>query len=1123
MKKKIGRKLKKVLNVVMVVGVFLSSFPITPFIPKVNALASVSGDKIIETAMTYESWGYWEVGTCTGLVTRTLNKLGVGQSIVGIHPYDIDKPQPEGTGARYAPDKMYQNALNHPEDAIHIWSGYVKDVKANAELFENGDLVLQRPEDKANYNGSGHAALIHVYNGNISMYGANGEAMGIGDAVLATGVATRGISYNVNSMDYIHVFRLTKAEPEYATTTSEKSAQEVVNVSFYKTDLETGKPLSGVEVEFYRDDVKFATGITDDKGYATATSTTTYTSSSSPKTYVTNWDDLGEEEQAEVDERGAYHNLVDAQAAADSEALKSATDKASQTHKYSVVEVKTKTKYWLNPDNTTDSDSATGSGSISLSLSNERVKGTAILIKEDFDVGYAQNEAQIDGALYGLYANENILDPADGSIIYNAGDEITRVRIENGQAQVDNLYLGKYFWLELTSSDGYKLNKNKEFFELSYSSQNVKVVTSKSVSKEEVITADFEIEKIITSGDESEIVQKEEGAEFIVVAKKYVDKYGNIETAWEHREEFTDKEYDKLVTNKNGYDKSKQLAYGSYIGKQVKGKMDTELVENTFTFTVSKENQDTIKYIINNRLFTSYVKIQKVDSETGKLITASNTTFKIKNADTGEYLTQKVANTTHDTWKTSDKGMVQLPLEVKAGNWLLEEIESPDNYLINKEGVSFKVTNTNIIETDSDGDPLLTVVMEDKAVKGQIKVEKYGEVLVGVEEDENGNIQFIYEERPLADMIVYVQADEDILDPADNSVIYKKGELVDVITTTSSGEGYSKLIPLGNYVVYEYQSPSTMIIDTNQYKVSLNFIDNETEVVMETISITNERQKVEVDLTKLDLESETPIEGVVFGLYAIKDIYPQYRQLLRNGRPVLVEEGTLIETAVSDKDGKVKFLADLPISIDDEIYFEIREIEPKEGYYESEEVISIDTMYKGQNIEKISNSQTIYNEIIKNYILVNKVDSTTLENIISKDFKFSVCNDAECKDVIAKYDADVETGTALIDIIYGTTVYIKESSAPEGYLLSPEVVKVSLNSEGLFVNDEKVETDEDLLYSIIYQNTLLPVIQEEVEPEQGVQTGYDNNMPIYIAISGLSLAGVIAIAISLCKKKKRRK
>lgn len=1108
MKKKIGRKLKKVLNVVMIVGILISSFPITPFIPKVNALARVSGDKIIETAMSYSDWGYLEVGTCTGLVTRTLNKLGIGQSIVGIHPYDIDKPQPEGTGARYAPDKMYQNALNHPEDAVHIWSGYVKDVKANAHLFKNGDLVIQRPEDKANYTGSGHVGLIHIYNNTISMYGANGERNGVGDAILARDIMTRGTSITINSLDYIHVFRLTKAEPEYATTTSEKSAQEVVDVSFYKTDHESGKPLSGVEVEFYRDDVKFATGITDENGYALSTSTTTYTSTSSPKTYVTNWDYLGEEEQAEVDRRGAFHNLVDAQAAADSEALKSAMDKASQTHKYSVVEVKTKTKYWLNPDNTTDSNSATGSGSISLSLSNERVKGTAILVKEDADVGYAQNEAEIDGALYGLYANENILDPADGSIIYNKDDEITRVRIENGQAQVEDLYLGSYYWLELTSSTGYKLNKNKEVFTLSYSSQNVKIVTSKSVSKEEVITGDFEIEKIITSGEESEIVKKEEGAEFIAVAKKYVDKYGDIETAWEHRNEFTDKEYDKLVTNKNGYDKSKQLAYGTYVVKQIKGQMDTELVENTFTFTVSKENQDTIKYIVNNRLFTSYVKLVKVDAETGKLITASNTSFKIKNADTGEYLTQKVADTTYDIWTTSDKGTIQLPLEVKAGNWILEEVVSPDNYLINKDGVSFKVTNTNIIETDSDGDPLLTVVMEDKAVKGQIKFKKYGEVLTGIEKDDNGNIKFVYEEKPLEGMVVYVQADEDILDPADNSVIYKKGELVDVITTSSSGEALSKLLPLGKYVAFEHQSPNGMLIDTTQYKVSLDFADNETEVVMETISITNERQKVEANLTKLDSDTNTALEGVVFNLTAIKDIYSYDGKLL-------VKAGTLIEQGITGLNGGYIFRADLPISLDDETYFSITEEKQLEGYYKNDDVISVDTKYKGQNIEKVSNSQTVYNKIIKNYILINKVDSSTLENIISKDFKFKVCTDIECSKVIGEYSADIEKGTALIDIKYGTTIFIKESSAPDGYLLSPEVVKVSLNSEGLFVNDEKVETDEDLTYSIAYQNTLLPVIQE------GVQTGYDNNMPIYIIISGISLSGVIAIALSLRKKKRK--
>ncbi len=1108
--KKIGKKLKKFLNAVMVVGIIINSIPITPLIPKVNALSKVSGDKIIETAMTYSDWGYWEVGTCTGLVTRTLNKLGIGQSIVGIHPYDIDTPQPVGTGARYAPDMMYINAINHPEDAQYIWSGYIKDVQANADLFENGDLVIQRPEDRANYTGDGHVGLIHKYGNTISMYGANGDPNGVGDAVLATNIMTRGTTVRVNPLDFIHVFRLTKAEPEYATLSSEKSSSEVVNVSFYKTDKDTGKPLSGVEVEFYRDDVKFATAITDENGRAEATSTVIHSASSSPKTYCTNYNDLGDEEKAEVDQRGAYHSQVEAQAAADSEAQKDATEKASKTHKYSVVEVKTKTKYWLNPDNTTDSDSATGSGSISLSLSNERVFGTAILVKEDSDVVYSQNSAEIDGALYGLYANENILDPADGSIIYNKDDEITRVRIENGSAKVEELYLGSYYWRELTSSTGYKLNPNKEIFTLSYSSQNSKVVTAKSISKENVITGDFEIEKIITSGEESETVEKEEGAEFLVVAKKYVDQYGDIETAWEHRNEFTDKEYDKLVTNKKGYAKSRQLAYGDFVIKQVKGKMDTELVEKTFTFTVSKENQDTIKYIINNRLFTSYVKIQKVDSETGKLITMSNTSFKIKNAETGEYLTQKVGETTFDTWKTTDKGMIQLPLEVKAGDWILEEIESPDKYLINKEGLSFKVTNTNVIETDSDGDPILTVVMEDKAVKGRVKVEKFGEVLTGIEKDEKGNIKFIYEERPLEGMEFYIQADEDILDPADSSIIYKKGDLVDVIVTTSSGEAVSKLLPLGKYVGFEHQAPNTMLVDTNQYKISLDFINNETEVVMETISITNDRQKVETDLTKLDKDTNTALEGVVFNLTAIKDIVSY------DGK-VLVKSGTLIEQGITNSEGRYIFNADLPISLDDETYFEITEEKQLEGYYENKESISLDTKYKGQNIEKISNSQTIYNEIIKNYILVNKVDSQTLENIISKDFKFKVCKDIECNEVIGEYSADVEKGTALIDVMYGTTIFISESQAPEGYLLSPEVVKVSLNAEGLFVNDQLVETDEDLLYSIKYQNTLLPVIQE-----QGVQTGYDNNMPLYIAISGLSLTGVITIVISLRKKKKRK-
>lgn len=1114
MKKKIGKLLKKFSSALMAVCIFISSIPITPFITQVHALSSVSGDKIIEIAKTYETAGYTydNVGSCTGLVTRTLNKLGIGTSVVGIHPYDIDTPQPDGTGARYSPAAMYRNAKNHPEDAKLVWEGYVKDVGANASLFKNGDLVIQRPEDKANYTGSGHVGFIHIFGNKISMYGANGSANGIGDAILAnlSGISTFGTTVNVNSMDYITVFRLTVAEPIYETLDSTKTANETVEINFYKTDVDTGKPLSGVEVDFYRDDVKFASGVTDENGNAVATSITTYTATSSPKTYVTNWNDLGPEGQASVDERGAYHSRAEAQAAADTEAQKIANEKASQTHKYSVIETKTKTKYWLNPDNTTDSDSATGSGSISLSLTNERVTGTATLYKEDADVGYAQNEAELDGALYGLYARNNILDPADASIIYNAGDEITQVRIKDGQAMVDNLYLGDYYWKEITPSNGYSLDKSEIDFSLTYADQNVKVVTSKSTSKEQVIVGNFEVEKIITSGENSEIVEKEEGAEFLVVAKKYVEKYGSIEEAWKHKDEFTSKEYDKLITNAEGYDKTNDLAYGTFVVKQIKGKIDTEAVD-TWEFTVSKENQETVKYIINNRNFTSYVKLQKKDSETGKLITLSNTSFKIKNADTGEYLTQKVADKTYDTWKTSDKGFVQLPLEVKAGNWILEEIESPDFYVINKDGQNFKVTNANIVEVDKDGDPILTVTMYDQAVKGQIKVSKKGEVLTGINKDENGNIQFIYEERSLAGMTVYVQAAEDIIDPADGSIIYNEGEIVDIVTTTNEEYTLSKLLPLGKYIAYEYSAPNGMIIDTTKYEIDLKFQDNETPVVFETLSITNERQKVEVDLTKLDEENDTALEGVVFNLSATKDI-------LSYDNEILVKAGEIIETGVTNAEGKYTFVADLPVSFDDEPYFEISEKESIEGYYELDETVSVDTKYKGQNISKISNSETIYNKPIQNYVLINKVDSLTQENIISKDFSFRLCKDEECNAIEGIYSANTLNGTALVPVRYGVW-YISEYEAPEGYELSKEIVKAELNDTGLYINDKLVETNEDLLYSIVYQNSLLPVIQEVPD---GVQTGYNDNMGLYIALGGLSLAGISVIVITLSKKKKKK-
>lgn len=939
MKTKIKRKLHGVLNVVLIFGILMSSIPFNPFITKVNALANINGDKIIEVAQNYIGWNYDEVGTCTGFVTRVLNKLGIGESVVGIHPYDIDTPQSSG-GSRYSPAKMYNNAMAHPEDAEHIWSGYAKDVKANANLFKNGDLVIQRPEDKANYDGSGHVAFIHIYGSTISMLGA-ATNYGIIDSVLATNIMTRGGSLNVDGMDYIHVFRLTERVP----------------------------------------------------------------------------------------------------------------------------------------------------------------KGEINVQKVDKEFNVAQNEAVLDGAVYGLYARENIENTDTGGIAYTTNQEVARVTISNGKASVGDLFLGNYYWKEITPPKGYKLDKNTYNVSLTDDGTS-EIIIQNSKVQEEVITGNFDLQKIMTSGEESEIVEKEEGAEFLVVAKKYVDKYGSVEEAYNHKSEFSNREYDKLITDQDGYAKSKDLAYGSFIVKQVKGKVDTDKI-NEWTFTVSSENQDTLHYIINNRLFTSYLKLVKKDADTGKTITLSNTTFKIKDAETGEYLVQKVGDKKYDTWTTSDDGSVVLPLQLKAKKYILEEIKNPKGYLI-MDDMEFEITNQNVYELDEDGNPLTVIEVPNTAIKGQVKVEKTGEVLTGVKQDENGNYQFVYEEQKLDGMKFTIEAKEDIIDPADGSVIYKKGTIVDEITTSAEEETYSKLLPLGEYVGYETEAPEGMVLDDTKYDITIKE-DGNTPVIVKTVSVQNDRQKVDVTINKKDSEDETAIEGAVFNLTLKKDV------LLPNGE-VLLKAGTVIETGKTNSKGKLSFKADLPLTYDGEIYYEVTEVQPAEGYYPNDIVVPIVSEYRGQDVSIVKNVKNIYNDAIKNYILVNKVDDKTLENIISKDFSFSLCKDKNCDNVVKEYSANTENGTALIDIRYGTW-FIRETKAPEGYGLSDQVIKVELNDNGLFVNDEKVEVNSDLVYSFEYQNTLLPV----------VQTGLDNNIPLYIIIGGLSLLGIGGIIYSFRKKKQNKK
>lgn len=634
-------------------------------------------------------------------------------------------------------------------------------------------------------------------------------------------------------------------------------------------------------------------------------------------------------------------------------------------------------------------------------LSDKRVNATINLVKEDKDTGNRpQGDATLTGAVYGLYAKEDILDPSmDGTVIHKKDSLVGKITTDkNASGTIENLYLGEYYWQEISPSEGYELDETKYSFTASYKDQNTITVTVDSTVKETIRTGEFDIIKTITDGSQSEIMTNEKGAEFVAVLLKDYEANGkDIQKALQYaKENRSEKEYAVLTTNKNGYATSGKLAYGKYIIQQTKkgeNAEETDILEGTFTFEVTEANGQTIikggdtsgnslevgddgkmHYHINNRPSDYFLKLVKVDAESGKQIILSDATFKVKDLSTGKYVRQKVAGVCIDEFNTDKDGYVILPLKLKSGKYQLEEIKAPYNYLLNGTSIPFEIKKSEVTSEDEDGDAYIVVTMEDTRVKGSISFEKRGEVLVGSHEDENGNIVFDYEEQGLEGMTVTVYAKEDIIDPADGTVIYKAGEVVTTATTDKSGKTQVDNLYLGSYIVRETQAPEGFVISDKEYEVTLSYKDDHTAIISDSVTYLNDRQKVHIDLRKVDEDNEANLQGAVFGLYASEDIYGVEKLSKTNSKPLIIKKGTLIETATSDENGQVVFNADLPLS-----KYEIRELKAPIGYASSDEVIPVDATYKGQELPTIEIVAVFKNKITQ--VEFSKVDASTNEEL----------------------------------------------------------------------------------------------------------------------------------------------
>ncbi len=708
---------------------------------------------------------------------------------------------------------------------------------------------------------------------------------------------------------------------------------------------------------------------------------------------------------------------------------------------YYVKENKAPNKYTVKVEVSENIGVVENGKTYEISILNTRVKGTVTISKEDTETGKkAQGEATLKGAIYGVYARNTIYDPADNSVKYNTNAKIGElVTDDNAKATMSNLYLGEYYLKELKASDGYTLDINTYNFDLTYESQNVSVVSKSITVKERVKSQAFRIIKV--SSDNNGEAELLEGVEFTIKSQKDIDSYGSWEKA-PIAKNCKGEESAILVTDSKGYAVSERLPYGTYIVRETKVP-DNKYKVPDFTVVVTEDSDEPQTWrVFNDTSFKSVVAIVKQDIETQKTIKVSGAKFKIKNIETGEYFGYWSWNPLPayiNSWETDETGTVMTGEQLPAGKYQLEEIKSPNGYLISNTPIQFEVTSDIAYETLPDGStPVITVKQKDTAVKGKVNIEKKGEVLVDYKDN-----KFIYEEKGLANAKYEIYAREDIKDPSnDGKIIYKKGTIVDTITTNSEGKATSKALPLGEYSVRELKAPEGFVLSDKVQNVSLTYKDQNTAIVYDNASFINDRQKIEIKVNKQDYDNEISIFGAEFTLYAEKDI-KNY-----NGQ-VIVKSGEKIEVSTSDINGNVIFKSDLPFA-----NFVIMETKAPKGYATSDELILIDANYKGQDTEVIKLEYKLKNKITK--VEISKQDITD-----SSEIEGAYLTVFEKENNAAIVDSWVSTKEPHLikGLEVGKSYILKETISPYGFAVSQDTeftIKDTGEIQSVTMKDELV-------------------------------------------------------------------
>lgn len=715
----------------------------------------------------------------------------------------------------------------------------------------------------------------------------------------------------------------------------------------------------------------------------------------------------------------------------------------SDSNGYTIEEIDTAIRYKV--PSSQKGVSVTYNTTTSESFDNRLKKFLLSITKEDSETGLPQGDAVLEGAVYGIYKNGSLLEKlstdADGkaeSIQYYAcGDD--------------------YELKEITAPKGYKLDTTTYSVDAGPQNYTEEYNDISSTVKEDVIKGSISIIKHCDFEDDIQIETPEENATFQI----YLKAAGSYERA-------DDNEKDYLVTDENGFAKTKDLPYGVYTVHQTSGKEGAYYVDD---FDVSIEEDGKLyRYLLRDNVFSSYVKINKTDSETGEVIPYAGAGFEIYDSN-GNKITASLTYPevkTVDVFYTTKDGYLVTPKKLPYGkNYYIVETVAPAGYVLDKTPVYFDITPNNA--GTFNGLSVIEVTRENDPQKATLTITKQGDIFSGVTYDtELGIYTPVYEKGNLSGAVYEISAAEDINTPA-GTTRYKKDEVVDTVTTGTDGMVVSKELYLGKYNVKEIKAPIGYVIDDSIKTVEFTYAGQEISVVNISKSYTNARQTFILNILKYMQDDKTYgitgsdyLKDVKFGIYAGEDF------VSANGN--VIKKDSLMSVFTVDENGIYKGEYMFPFG-----NYYVKEISTGNKYSldtsEYDFKFDYDSISAVVNI-MINNGNQIANNIYYKQIIMHK---TTDEGIPLKNAVFGIYPE-NCKDYTLKnaYMATASDVDGLVTFMAPAGNYIiAEIEAPEGYIRSGEVKNVSvindaepvMDIEEAFVN----EKDRSTAYRIVHE------------------------------------------------------